>query len=32
MRGLGIKQMIKKTLDKPLIKKAIKHLKSSKKE
>ncbi len=29
MRGLGIKQMIKRTLDKPLIKKAIKHLKSS---
>src|SRR4030043_2368651 len=29
MRGLGIKQMIKRTLDKPLIKKAIKHLNSS---
>jgi DNA-3-methyladenine glycosylase II len=29
VRGLGIKQMIKRTLDKPLIKKAIKHLNSS---
>src|SRR4030042_148521 len=29
MRGLGIKQMMKRTLDEPLIKKAIKHLKSS---
>jgi DNA-3-methyladenine glycosylase II len=29
MRGLGIRKMMKKTLDKPLIKKAIKHLNSS---
>ena len=29
MRELGIKKMMKRTLDKPLIKKAIKHLKSS---
>jgi hypothetical protein len=29
MRELGIKKMMEKTLDKPLIRKAIKHLKSS---
>jgi DNA-3-methyladenine glycosylase II len=29
MRELGIKRMMKKTLDKPLIRKAIRHLKSS---
>jgi DNA-3-methyladenine glycosylase II len=29
MRELGIKKMMKKTLDKPLIRKAIRHLKSS---